>query len=60
MKACPYRADFFNKLKADSDGGPPASDEHLNECLNKWTTALDGIVTRLQTFYKAGGHDEGF
>jgi hypothetical protein len=60
MKACPYRADFYNKLKADSAGGPPASDEHLNEVLNKWTTGLDGIVTRLQTFYKAGGHDKGF
>jgi len=60
MKACPYRVDFFNKLKVDSDGGPPASDEHLNECLNKWLIALDGIVTRLQTFYKTGGHDKGF
>ncbi|KAH8995758.1 het-c2 protein [Lactarius akahatsu] len=60
MKACPYRADFFNKLKADPAGGPPASDEHVAECLNKWLIGLDGIVTRLQTFYKAGGHDKGF
>ncbi|KAH9176800.1 het-c2 protein [Lactarius sanguifluus] len=60
MKACPYRADFFTKLKADPAGGPPASDEHVAECLNKWLIALDGIVTRLQTFYKAGGHDKGF
>ena len=36
MKACPYRADFFKKLKADPAGGPPASDDHLNEGLNRW------------------------
>ncbi|KAI0001260.1 het-c2 protein [Russula compacta] len=60
MKACPYRADFFNKLKADPAGGPPASDDHLNEELNRWLASLDGIVTRVQTFYKAGGHDKGF
>ena len=60
MKACPYRADFFNKLKADPAGGSSASDEHVNEGLNTWLAALDGIVTRLQTFYKAGGHDKGF
>jgi len=60
MKACPYRADFFTKVKADPAGGPPSSDEHLNERLNQWLTGLDGIVTRVQTFYKAGGHDKGF
>ncbi|KAH9963887.1 het-c2 protein [Russula dissimulans] len=60
MKACPYRADFFTKLKADPAGGSPATDEHVNEGLNKWLAALDGIVVRLQTFYKAGGHDKGF
>ncbi|KAI0305386.1 het-c2 protein [Multifurca ochricompacta] len=60
MKACPYRVDFFNKLKVDPNGGPSSSDEHLNEVLNKWLTALDNVVTRLQTFYKAGGHDKGF
>jgi len=58
LRACPHRADFYNNLKADSAGVPPASDEHLNESLNKWLTALDSIVTRLQTFYKAGGHDK--
>lgn len=60
MKACPYRADFFNKLKADPAGGPPSSDDYLNEKLNRWLTGLDGIVTRVQAFYKAGGHDKGF
>jgi hypothetical protein len=47
-------------LKADPAGGSPASDDHVNEGLNKWLAALDGIVTRLQTFYKEGGHDKGF
>jgi len=60
MKACPYRADFFNKLKADPAGGAPSSDDDVNEKLNRWLTALDGIVTRLQGFYKTGGHDKGF
>lgn len=60
LKACPYRADFFEKLKADPAGGPPASDDHLNEGLNRWLAALDGIVTRVQAFYGAGGHDKGF
>ncbi|KAI0268832.1 het-c2 protein [Gloeopeniophorella convolvens] len=60
MKACPYRADFFNKLKADPAGGPPASDEKVNADLAKWLAALDNIVTRVQTFYKVGGHDKGF
>jgi hypothetical protein len=60
MKACPYRVDFFNKLKADRDGGSPASDDHVKEGLDKWLFAVDGIVTRMQTFYKDGGHNKGF
>jgi hypothetical protein len=52
MKACPYRADFYTKL-----GSPP---EAVNEALAKWLTALDAIVSRMQGFYKAGGHDKGF
>lgn len=60
MKACPYRADFFAKMKADPAGGPPASEENLKEGLSRWLAALDGIVTRMQDFYKAGGHDKGF
>jgi hypothetical protein len=60
MKACPYRADFYNKLKADPAGEAPASDEHLNESLNKWLAALRSIITRLETFYENGGHAKGF
>lgn len=60
MKACPYRADFFAKLKADPAGGPPQSEDTLNEGINRWLAALDVIVTQMQTFYKAGGHDKGF
>lgn len=60
MKACPYRADFYNKLKADPAGGPPASDEHLNESLNKWLAAQSSIITRMEKFYADGGHAKGF
>lgn len=60
MKACPYRAAFYEKLAADPAGGEPASQERLNEELDKWLQALDNIVTRLQSFYEKGGHDKGF
>ena len=58
MKACPYRKDFFAKLAADPEGGEPVSDERMNADLDKWLAALDAIVTRLQKFYAAGGHDK--
>ena len=60
MKACPYRADFYSKLVEDKSGGPPASEEQLNKQLNDWLAALGDIVKRMETFYKAGGHDKGF
>jgi hypothetical protein len=41
MKACPYRADFYAKLVEDKSGGPPASEEKLNEQLDKWLAALE-------------------
>ena len=60
MKACPYRADFFAKLRADPAGGPTASEEKSNEELDKWLAALASIVTRLETFYEKGGYGKGF
>ena len=59
MKACPYRADFYAKLAADPNGGSPASQEKVNEELDKWLTALDSIVTRMENFYEKGGHNKG-
>ncbi|CAL1706234.1 unnamed protein product [Somion occarium] len=59
MKACPYKADFYAKLAADPAGGPPISQDKLNEELNTWLAALDAIVTRMQTFYETGGHNKG-
>jgi len=59
MKSCPYRKDFYAKLAADSAGGPAASEERLNEDLNKWLEALDVIVKRMEGFYEAGGHSKG-
>ncbi|KAF5380368.1 hypothetical protein D9615_004737 [Tricholomella constricta] len=60
MKACPYRADFYTKLAADPDGGAPASQEKLNEELDKWLAALATIVARMEDFYEKGGHAKGF
>jgi len=60
MKACPYRADFYAKLAADPDGGAPASQEKLNEELDKWLAALSSIVARVEAFYEKGNHAKGF
>ncbi|KAF9564745.1 glycolipid transfer protein [Agrocybe pediades] len=59
MKACPYRADFYAKLAADPAGGPPASQEKLNEELDKWLAALSSIVARVQAFYEKGNYAKG-
>ncbi|KAG7446552.1 het-c2 protein [Guyanagaster necrorhizus] len=60
MKACPYRVDFYGKLAADPDGKCSASQDVLNEELDKWLAALSDIVTRIQAFYEQGGHNKGF
>ncbi|KZP34427.1 glycolipid transfer protein [Athelia psychrophila] len=59
MKACPYRKDFYAKLAADPAGGEAASDEKLNEDLDKWLAGLDAIVTRIQAFYVEGKYEKG-
>ena len=59
MKACPLRASFFTKLAADPDGGEPASQEKLNEELDKWLESLSSILTRVDTFYEKGGYGKG-
>lgn len=60
MKACPYRAAFYAKLVEDKSGGPAASEEKLNQQLDKWLEALDAIVKRMEDFYAKGKHDKGF
>lgn len=60
MKACPLRADFYTKLASDPDGGEPASQEKLNEELDKWLAALSAILERLDKFYEEGGYGKGF
>ncbi|KAG6920155.1 hypothetical protein DXG01_004921 [Tephrocybe rancida] len=60
MKACPYRADFYNKLAADPSGGEPATQEKLNDELDKWLAALAAIVGRVEAFYEKGGYGKGF
>jgi len=54
MKACPYRADFYQKL---SDGG---SEAETQEQLGKWLAALKGITDRMDAFYEKGGYGKGF
>lgn len=51
MNACPYRADFYQKL-----GSPP---EKVESELKTWSDALDNIITRMNGFYEAGGHAKG-
>jgi hypothetical protein len=60
MKACPYRADFYKKLKADPAGGAELTDDQLNSELNPWLDALNKIVVRLQAFYEKDGYTKGF
>ncbi|KIJ33201.1 hypothetical protein M422DRAFT_52535 [Sphaerobolus stellatus SS14] len=48
MKACPYRKDFYAKL-----GSPP---ERVQEEFEKWLTALDKILKRLNAFYEKGAY----
>ncbi|KAF5321621.1 hypothetical protein D9619_001486 [Psilocybe cf. subviscida] len=59
MKACPYRADFYAKLAADPDGGAAATQDKLNEELDKWLAALSTIVTRMEAFYDKGNYGKG-
>ncbi|KAF9452770.1 glycolipid transfer protein [Macrolepiota fuliginosa MF-IS2] len=60
MKACPYRVDFFAKLRADKDGGPEAIQEDLDAELDKWLAALNTIVQHMQDFYEKGEYGKGF
>jgi hypothetical protein len=59
MRACPLRANFFAKLAADPNGGEPASQEKLNEKLDKWLESLSSILTRVDIFYEKGGYGKG-
>ncbi|KAF9491893.1 glycolipid transfer protein [Pleurotus eryngii] len=56
MKACPYRAGFYEKLAADPSGGAPALQDNVDTQLDSWLAALQSIVTRLDAFYKKGGY----
>jgi hypothetical protein len=59
MKACPYRAGFYEKLAADPNGGPPSSQDKVDADLNEWLGGLDTIVKRMESFYEGGGHAKG-
>ncbi|CAO1617808.1 unnamed protein product [Sympodiomycopsis kandeliae] len=52
MKACPYRTDFYAKL-----GSPP---EKVDEELEKWLSALQRIIKRMQDLYETKNLGKGF
>ncbi|CAG8779701.1 15100_t:CDS:2, partial [Racocetra fulgida] len=52
MKACPYRVEFYKKLGDDQ--------ARVYELYERWLTALERIVAKLNCFYEQGGHDKGF
>lgn len=59
MKACPYRATFYEKLASDPAGGAAVAPGQLDEELDRWLAALDAIVVRVQTFYEVNGYNKG-
>jgi len=59
MKACPYRGDFFKKLRADPNGGPESTEEELDAKLDAWLAALRNIVQTMEGFYEKGGYGKG-
>jgi hypothetical protein len=50
MKACPYRATFYEKL------GPA---DKVRPELQKWLDSLDNIVARLEAFYVENDYAKG-
>ena len=49
---CPAKDVLYVKLKEDKSGGPAASQEELDEKLNRWLEGLDEITTRIALFYQ--------
>ncbi len=47
MKACPYRKDFYQKLGTDQ--------EKVQRQMQEWLSALETIVSRMQSFYAEHG-----
>lgn len=59
MKACPYRAVLYTKLKEDKDGGEPESQEELDSLLDAWLAALEQILAKINAFYDANNFKKG-
>ena len=59
MTACPRREDLYTKLKEDKEGGEPATQEELDEDLNRWLDALEQILARIDKFYEVNGYKKG-
>jgi hypothetical protein len=54
MKACPYRADFYDKLAGGKD-----EDEKMMQQLVEWLVAFEKIVAILVAFYASEKYDKG-
>lgn len=53
MKACPYRATFYEKLTGYGDAAQTQAD------LEKWLAALETIVSKLQSFLAGADYTKG-
>ncbi|KAI5119802.1 hypothetical protein M0805_006935 [Coniferiporia weirii] len=58
MYGCPKRDVLYKELKEDKEGGPAATQEELDELLNKWLEALGVLLAGISDFYKAGSYGE--
>ena len=57
MKACPYRATFYEKL---SGTAVVTEQNTAMQSLETWLGALEKIVTRIEGYYSTGGYGKGF
>ena len=59
MSGCPNREDLYTKLKEDKTEGKDATEEELDEKLNRWLAALEEIATKIDTFLEVNNYKKG-
>lgn len=57
MKACPYRATFYEKLNGGST--QPEAQALTMQALHSWLGALEAITSKVDNFYNAGNYGKG-
>lgn len=60
MGQVPARATLYEKLKEDSAGTAAATQEELDEALDKWLVGLSAILARMDKFYETKGYKKNF